>query len=126
MAFPREMEPKLAERFRKRLLQVREEIIEGIKQRDVSAQGIGQNGIQDIGDESATISHRYLLMSLSENERSKLMEIDEALDRIEDGTFGICEDCGEPIALKRLEVIPDARYCVECQENLEKASKEIF
>jgi DnaK suppressor protein len=120
------MEPKLAERFRKRLLQVREQIIEGIRQRDVSAQVMGQNGIQDIGDESATSSNRHLLMSLSENERGKLMEVDEALDRIENGTFGICEDCGEPIALKRLEVIPDARYCVECQENLEKASKEIF
>jgi DnaK suppressor protein len=120
------MEPKLAERFRKRLLQVREEIIEGIRQRDLSAQGIGQNGIQDIGDESATISNRHLLMSLSENERGKLMEVDEALDRIENGAFGMCEECGEPIAVKRLEVVPDARYCIECQGNLEKASREIF
>jgi DnaK suppressor protein len=118
------MEPKLAEHFRKRLLQVREEIVGQMRQRDASAQGIGQNGIQDIGDESATISNRHLLMSLSENERGKLIEVDEALDRIEDGTFGICEDCGEPIALKRLEVMPNARYCVRCKENLEKASAE--
>ena len=120
------MEAKLAERFRKTLLQVREEIVEGIRQRDVSAQAIGQNGIQDIGDESVTISNRHLLMSLSESERGKLMEVDEALDRIENGTFGICEECGESIAMKRLEVVPDARYCIECQENLEKASREIF
>ena len=95
-----------------------------MRQRDMSAQEIGQNGIQDIGDESATISNRHLLMSLSENERAKLIEVDEALDRIEDGTFGICEECGEPIALKRLEVIPNARYCITCKEELEKGSGE--
>jgi len=118
------MEPKFTERFRRRLLQTREEIIGQMRQRDVSAQEIGQNGIQDIGDESATISNRHLLMSLSENERAKLIEVDEALDRIKDGTFGICEECGEPIALKRLEVIPNARYCIQCMENLEKTSRE--
>ena len=118
------MEPKLIERFRKRLLQAREEIIGQMRQRDTSAQEIGKNGIQDIGDESVTISNRHLLMSLSENERTKLIEVDEALDRIEEGSYGICEECEEPIALKRLEVIPNARYCVQCMENLEKASTE--
>jgi DnaK suppressor protein len=118
------MEAKLRERFRKRLLQAREEIIGQLRQRDWSAQEIGRNGIQDIGDESATASHRNLLMSLSENERDTLIEIDEALDRIENGTFGICEECGEPIVLKRLEVIPNARYCIQCKESLEKESKE--
>jgi DnaK suppressor protein len=118
------MEAKFTERFRRRLLQAREEIVGQMRQRDVSAQEIGQNGIQDIGDESATISNRHLLMSLSENERTKLIEVDEALDRIEDGTFGICEECGEPIALERLEVVPNTRYCIQCMENLEKASKE--
>jgi DnaK suppressor protein len=121
-----EMETTLAERFRRRLLQVREEIFGQMKQRDGSAQEIGQNGIQDIGDESATISNRDLLLSLSQNERERLLEVDEALDRIEDGTFGICEECGEAISLKRLEVMPNARYCVKCQEELEKASKEIL
>ena len=118
------MEPKLAERFRKRLLQVREEIIEQIRQRDVSIQGIGRNGIRDLGDESVTISNSHLLMSLSENERDKLIEVDEALDRIENGIFGICEECEESIALKRLEVIPNTRYCIRCKESLEKESGE--
>jgi len=118
------MEPELAERFRKRLLQIREEIVGQLRQRGVSAQEIGQDGIQDIGDESVTISNRHLLMSLSQNERAKLMEVDEALDRIENGNFGICEECEEPIPLKRLEVMPDARYCIRCQEDLEKASEE--
>ena len=118
------MEAKSRERFRKRLLQTREEIIGQLRQRDLSAQEIGRNGIQDIGDESVTISNRHLLMSLSENERDKLIEVDEALDRIENGTFGICEECEEAIALKRLEAIPNARYCVRCKESLEKESGE--
>jgi DnaK suppressor protein len=120
------MDRKLAERFRKKLLRMREEITEQIRQRNVSAQGIGQDGIQDIADESVTISNRDLLMSLSQGERSKLIQVDDALDRIEDGTYGACEECGDPIGLKRLEAMPDARYCIQCQENLEKASKEIF
>ncbi|MFQ5842048.1 MAG: TraR/DksA family transcriptional regulator, partial [Thermodesulfobacteriota bacterium] len=119
-----EVKPKVAEQFRKRLLQAREEIIEQMRQRDGSAQEIGQDGIQDIGDESVTIYNRHLLMSLSENERVKLIEVDGALDRIENGSFGMCEECEEPIALKRLEVIPNARYCVRCKEELEKASEE--
>ncbi|MCK5552032.1 MAG: TraR/DksA C4-type zinc finger protein, partial [Deltaproteobacteria bacterium] len=49
---------------------------------------------------------------------------DEALDRIENGTFGICEECEEAIAVKRLEAIPNARYCVRCKESLEKESGE--
>lgn len=118
------MKPRLAEQFKERLLQAREEIIGQLKQRDGYAQEIGQDGIQDIGDESVTIYSRHVLMSLSENERVKLIEVDEALDRIENGSFGMCQECGEPIALKRLEVIPNARYCVRCKEELEKASEE--
>ena len=118
------MKPTLVERFRKRLLLVREEIIGQMKQRDSSAQEIGQDGIQDIGDESVTIYNRHLLLSLSDNERERLLEVDEALDRIEDGTFGICEECEESISLKRLEVMPNARYCVKCQEELERAQGE--
>ena len=118
------MKPKVAEQFRRRLLQAREQIIDQMKQRDGSAQEIGQNGIQDIGDESVTIYNRHLLLSLSENEREKLLEVDEALDRIEDGSFGMCEECGEPISLKRLEVMPNARYCIKCQEELERTHGE--
>jgi DnaK suppressor protein len=118
------MEAKLKKHFRKRLLQAREEIIGQLRQRDLSVQEIGRNGTQDIGDESVTTSNRHLLMSLSENERDKLIEVDEALDRIENGTFGMCEECEEPIALRRLEAIPNARYCIRCKESLEKESGE--
>jgi DnaK suppressor protein len=54
-----------------------------------------------------------------------LSEIRSALDRISDGTFGICKDCGGRIPAKRLEALPWARYCVSCQERLENRAREL-
>jgi DnaK suppressor protein len=64
--------------------------------------------------------NKQVLLSLNENERMRLQEVDEALDRIGNGTYGICEECGGPISLKRLEVRQVAKYCVPCLTKLEK------
>ncbi len=114
------IDKKTLARFRKTLLKEREEIIGEVKQIYESSKEMGQDGIQDIGDEAANIYHRQVLLSLTENERTRLQEVDEALDRIEGGLYGICEECGEPIGLKRLEVRPVAKYCVPCKTKLEK------
>ncbi len=107
-------------RFKKILLKEREDIIGEVKQIHESSKEMGQDGIQDIGDEAANIYNKQVLLSLSENERVRLQEVDEALDRIANGTYGTCEECGGPISLKRLEVRPVAKYCVPCLMNLEK------
>ena len=107
-------------RFRKLLLKEREEIIGDVKQSYESSQEVGQDGIQDIGDEAANVYNKQILLTLNENERMRLKEVDEALDRIASKTYGTCEECGEPIGLKRLEVKPVAKYCVPCKTNLEK------
>lgn len=117
---PEKLDQKTIERFRKLLLREREQIIGDVKQMDESSKEIGQDGIQDIGDEAATIYNKQILLTLNENERMRLRELDEALDRIENGTYGICEECGEPIGLKRMEVRPVAKYCVPCLTKLEK------
>ena len=114
------LDKKTLEKFKRILLKEREQIIGEVKQIDESSKEIGQDGIQDIGDEAATIYNKQLLLSLNENERLRLQEVDEALDRIENGTYGICEECGGPISLKRLEVRPVAKYCVPCLTKLEK------
>ena len=106
--------------FKKILLKEREEILGEVKQIHESSKEMGQDGIQDIGDEAANIYNKQILLSLSENERTRLQEVDEALDRIANGTYGICEECGEPIGLKRLDVRPVAKYCVPCLTSLEK------
>ena len=57
---------------------------------------------------------------LASNEQRFLNEIADALKRIEEGTFGVCEQCEKPIALKRLKAVPYARNCIKCQEESEK------
>jgi DnaK suppressor protein len=117
---PEKLDKKTVEHFRKVLLKERERIIGDVKQMDESSKEMGTDGIQDIGDEAATIYNKQILLTLNENERMRLRELDEALDRIEGGTYGVCEECGEPVGLKRLEVRPVAKYCVPCLTKLEK------
>ena len=114
------LDKKTITRFRKILLKEREQIVGEVKQIVESSKEMGQDGIQDIGDEAANIYNKQVLLSLNENERMRLQEVDESLDRIESGTYGICEECGEPIGLKRLEVRLVAKYCVPCKTKLEK------
>ncbi len=114
------LDKKTIAKFKKTLLKEREQIVGDVKQIVESSKEMGQDGIQDIGDEAANIYNKQVLLSLNENERARLKEVDEALDRIESGTYGVCEECGGPISLKRLEVRPVAKYCVPCLTKLEK------
>jgi DnaK suppressor protein len=114
------IDKKTLARFKKILLKEREQIVGEVKQIDQSSKEMGQDGIQDIGDEAANIYNKQVLLSLNENERMRLQEVDEALDRIGNGTYGICEECGGQISLKRIEVRPVAKYCVPCLTQLEK------
>ncbi len=114
------LDKKAIAKFRKILLKEREQIVGDVKQMVESSKEMGQDGIQDIGDEAANIYNKQVLLSLNENERMRLKEVDESLDRIENGSYGICEECGGPISLKRLEVRPVAKYCVPCLTKLEK------
>jgi DnaK suppressor protein len=114
------LDKKTIGKFRKILLKEREQIVGEVKQIVESSKEMGQDGIQDIGDEAANIYNKQVLLSLNENERMRLKEVDESLDRIENGTYGVCEECGGPISLKRLEVRPVAKYCVPCLTKLEK------
>ncbi len=114
------LDKRTIERFKKVILKEREEIIGDVKQIYESSQEVGQDGIQDIGDEAANVYNKQILLTLNENERMRLREVDDALDHIKTKTYGICEECGEPIGLKRLEVKPVAKYCVPCKTKLEK------
>jgi len=116
----KDLDKKTITKFKKILLKEREQIVGEVKQIVESSKEMGQDGIQDIGDEAANIYNKQVLLSLNENERTRLQEVDDSLDRIENGTYGICEECGEPIGLKRLEVRPVAKYCVPCKTKLEK------
>lgn len=64
---------------------------------------------------------REFALNLASNQQEFLYEIDEALKRIEDKTFGVCESCEKDIPLKRLKALPFAKFCIKCQEQEEKS-----
>lgn len=71
-------------------------------------------------DQAATDIEQSMRMRLCNREILYIKKVNEALKRIEDGTFGECEDCGEDIELKRLEARPTATLCVSCKEEQER------
>jgi DnaK suppressor protein len=74
----------------------------------------------DIYDQASSERDRELSLLLGDREREKVRTIDEALLRIDDGDYGICEECEEEIPIGRLKVLPFARHCVKCKADLEK------
>lgn len=76
-------------------------------------------------DSASRAENLGLLDSLGVAETRLLREIDEALNRIYEGTYGVCEECGEPIDPRRLEVMPYARLCVACREIQARESAEL-
>jgi DnaK suppressor protein len=84
-------------------------------------------GVKDEGRDTYDLASderdREINFILNDREREKLHAIDEALERIKDKTYGICESCEGEIQLGRLKVLPFTRLCVRCQEENEKESK---
>ncbi len=107
------------EALRERLLVMRREIAGEVTALKVEGFSLGNDGTQDVGDDAANTYARQVLLGLSEREREVLHEIDDALDRIDDDSYGVCEDCGDEIGLARLNVVPYASLCVECKSNRE-------
>jgi RNA polymerase-binding protein DksA len=114
--------------FKKMILKRKDEIIEDIKH--ISEDTLKQSQKEASGDISGYTYHmadvatdnydREFSLGLASNERKVLFELDDALKRIEEGTFGVCEDCKIIIAKNRLKAIPQARLCVKCQEKREE------
>jgi DnaK suppressor protein len=108
--------------YRVLLTQLRREVSGDIS--DLEADAFSTDGDRlsvdnpaDIGSES--FSQEFSLELLQRDEAT-LAEIDEALDRVKAGTFGFCEGCEEPIPKARLNAVPHARFCVECQRKSER------
>jgi DnaK suppressor protein len=72
----------------------------------------------DEGDLSQQHHEEWIFLNRNTIDMKLLREIGDALERIEQGSYGTCMDCEEPISVKRLDAVPWARYCVTCQENI--------
>lgn len=113
------MDPKDIEKLRQLLLKKREEVLGASRHNLEAAQEFGTDGVPDIADEGSVAYNRMVLVSLSETEKKQIVEIDDALARIKNGSYGTCQNCGETIGDKRLNVKPDAVFCIKCQNGAE-------
>lgn len=89
--------------------------------KEVNGHGAEAHG--DLGDMSSSLADTELLWGLEEHERQYIIDIEEALKRIENGTYGICQECGKPIPYERLKAIPTAKYTVDCKEKIEEGKQ---
>ncbi len=110
----------MLQEIKDKLLEMRRQILDEIAETLKQEADPGKSDIGDIFDLAGTERDRELGLLLSNRDRAKLKAIDVALERIEDGTYGICEECEKKIRLERLKVMPFARYCVNCQSKMEK------
>jgi DnaK suppressor protein len=115
------------ESLRQRLLDERRRVLDAIDNIHSENPGsIGEEteelGFQDnhLGDIATATFDREMASTLEENSTHVLVEIDAALVRIESGTFGVCQRCGNPIGDERLEALPWATLCIDCKRKQER------
>jgi DnaK suppressor protein len=109
--------------FRKKLEEKHRQLVEEVGKTVLYGKGPEDDSIKDLGDQATTAYNREFLFELGNGDRRLLKEVASALQKIEDGGFGTCERCGEAIADKRLEALPFARYCIDCQRAVEEEER---
>lgn len=108
--------------IRQQLLQLKEATLREISRsiKSGSEATIGEETTGDIYDQASSERDRELELILNDRERQKLHNIDDALLRMDEGEYGICEECDEEIPLGRLKAMPFTRHCVKCKSDLER------
>ena len=106
--------------FRELLLKKRQDLMRAYAISKGDSQAELDNGTEDYVDYAVNSYAREFLLSLTEMDRKQLLLVEEALNRIDRGEYGYCQQCGEDVNPKRLEVQPWARHCLPCQELEEK------
>ena len=125
----KKLDKKKLEYFKKILLKLKDDLLHDIH--NMSKDPNGENG--NSGDVSGHVMHmadvatdmydKEFALGLASKEREILQKIDDALKRIEEGTYGICLGTGKPIAQARLKAIPYAEYCLKYQEEIENTKQ---
>jgi DnaK suppressor protein len=112
------------DKYRRVLEQKKVELSDELAKARNAEEETNEESTQDIADKAVSSYTREFLYSLTDGERTVLLQIDEALNRIDDGTYGFCLNCGSPISEKRLAAVPWTPHCVDCQELAEKGLLE--
>ena len=119
-AKPVKMSKKELEKYRRLLEDKKASLSAEIAKTRSAEEETTEESTQDIADKAVSSYTREFLYSLTDGERGTLLQIDEAISRVDDTSYGLCANCGQPMAEKRLTAVPWAPYCVDCQELAEK------
>lgn len=117
------MEAKTLAKYRKLLLEEKQRILNNSKNALKHELALSPDDLPDETDLAASEVNQNLVFKLRDRERQLLAKIDEAMARIEDGGFGTCMDCEEPIEVRRLEARPVSTLCIACKERQEHREK---
>ncbi|MDH3591618.1 MAG: TraR/DksA family transcriptional regulator [Planctomycetota bacterium] len=115
------------EHFRTLLTERRARIFATVTELESEALTAGEQNtsVDHLADHGSDAQNQDVTLSLAESEREELYQIDRAILRLDDGTYGICEGTGEPIGRARLEAIPYTRYSVEYQRKIESGDVDV-
>ena len=117
------MSPQQLEYFRQKLLKWRQELVREAGDTLASLSTSGGMAEADLADRASAETDRALELRTRDRARKLIGKIDQALERVENGTYGYCEETGEPIGLRRLEARPIATMSIEAQERHEKMER---
>ena len=113
------MDQRKIKAFREKLQEKKQQILETFtKNKSYGMEADGEPS-QDIADKAASSYTKEFLFSLSNSERQLLQQVDDALSRIEARSYGVCAACEDSLNLKRLQAVPWATLCIDCQEKQE-------
>jgi DnaK suppressor protein len=114
------MDKRKAEHYRKRLVAKQEELLRLVSKSEHDGREADEEATQDIADKAANSYTKEFLFHQSDENRRLLQLVNEALERIKNGSYGLCVACHEDVQQKRLDAVPWARHCIECQEKQEQ------
>jgi len=113
------MDKKRIELYKKRLLERREQLLETVSKTEQDGRVADEEAAQDIADKATSSYTKEFLFKKSNDDRFILQLVQDALERLDNGEFGICTACGGEVQQKRLDAVPWARHCIECQQKQE-------
>lgn len=109
-------------KFQSKLETARSALLGDVEKNLKSSKEVSSEAMPDISDDAARSYTRQLMLNLGEQDWERLKLIEEALEKINSGEFGICQECEKPIPEARLNVVPFAKYCVDCLDEIEKSN----
>ena len=114
------MDKKRLDYYKKKLLARREELLKTIARTEEEGRQADDDPTVDLADKAANSYTKEFLFGMTNTDRGILNLIDAALKRIEEDEYGVCNNCREEMQQKRLEAVPWAKHCINCQEKAER------